>query len=125
MRRFFILLEPPGVNRIPSVLTVFRKEFEAIQAFCAGNVNPFTATAVILFGRVGVVPGRCVSEVAASAASLLGFCRLSGVAVGDSLVVDENPIEGVSQTPFVIPFSTSLEASIIVTAGTPILLISA
>jgi len=106
-------------------LTVFRKESEAIQAFSAGNVNPFTATAVILFGRVGVVVGRYVSEVAASAASLFGFCGLSGVAVGDSLVVDEHPIEGVVQAPVVIPFSASLAVSIIVTAGTPILLISA
>lgn len=76
-----------------------------------------------MFGPVGVVLGRCVSEVAASAASFLGFCRLSGVAVGDSLVVDERPIEGVVQAPFVIPFSASLEVSIIVTTGTPILLI--
>ena len=34
-------------------------------------------------------------------------------------------LEGVVQAPFVIPFSASLEVSIIVTTGTLILLISA
>ena len=64
MRGLFIRPEPPGVNRVPSVLTVFREEFEAIEAFRARNVNPFTLTAVILFGLIGVVLCHYGPEVA-------------------------------------------------------------
>lgn len=87
MRGFFIRLEPPGVKRKPNVLTVFPNEFEAIEAFGAGNVDPFTVTAVTPFGLIGVELGHYGLEVAVTRRIDARFPRAQG-----GVIVDDSPV---------------------------------
>ncbi len=88
-------------------------------------VKPFIVMSVIPVGLVGVVLGHFVLGIPISAASFLGFFRLSGVVVNDSLVmidfIDQRLKEGAAPKTAIIDGAKGRFRPIVLTSVTTFL----